>query len=570
MKKSILIAAFIFTATVANKPVSAQSIDWSWAKSAGGTGEERGYRITTDISGNVYVTGYFKSPFITFGSTTLGNAGGAGCIGGCSDIFVVKYDATGNMLWAKRAGGTNEDMSYGISTDAGGNVYITGYFKSSFIAFGSTTLSNAGGLGCSGGCSDVFVTKYDAAGNVLWATSAGGTHFDEGKCISTDASGNVCVTGHFHSYTINFGSFSLTNANGMSSDIFIVKYDSVGNALWANSGNGTNDDLGNGITTDASRNVYLTGYFYSTNIIFGGSTLTNVNPGWSDIFVAKYDSSGNVIWVKSAGGTSGDRGFSISTDTSGNVYATGIFYNANISFGSDTLTNAGGDDIYIAKYDSSGNVLWAESAGQADDDWSNGITTDASGNLYVTGGFRSPAISFGSFTLTNASTGASDIFVAKYDTGGNTLWAKRAGGIAFDDSHSVSTDISGNVFVTGFFGSASIAFGSDTLANAGGIDIFTAKLSDFTGIEENSLSYALHIYPNPFSSKVSITLKNQSIKQVIITIKNILGQTVFTEKSEIRNPQSEMKLDLEFLQQGIYFLEINFDGERIAKKIVKQ
>ena len=327
--------------------VNAQTPNWQWAKSAGGTGSAFGLIVSTDAIGNVFMTGYFKSPTITFGTTTLTNAGS-------NDIFIVKYDATGNVLWAKSVGGAYDERGQSVSTDASGNVFMTGYFISPTISFGTTTLTNTY---ASNLYSDFFIVKYDTSGNVLWAKSAEGAYDDSGQSVSTDASGNVFITGIYYSPTITFGTTTLTKANPTSnySDIFIVKYDASGNMLWATSAeDGVFNDDGRSVSTDASGNVFIAGYFASPTITFGTTTLTNTNSSW-DIFIVKYDSSGNVLWAKSAGGTGYDEGYAVSTDASGNVFLTGNFGSPNINFGTTTLTNTDTTgsfrDIFIAKLD---------------------------------------------------------------------------------------------------------------------------------------------------------------------------------------------------------------------------
>jgi hypothetical protein len=328
----------IIMALVVSANTFAQAPNCLWAKSAGGTDVDYGRSVTTDASGNVYVMGYFYSPTITFGTTTLTNAGTTGY----SDMFIAKYDAAGNVLWAKSAVGIDSDRGYSVTTDASGNVYVTGSFDSPTITFGTTTLTNAG-------YTDIFIAKYDAAGNVLWAKSEGGTSYDEGYSVATDASGNVYVTGYFIS-SITFGTTTLSNAG--EEDMFIAKYDAAGTVLWAKSEGGTSNDYFRSVSTDASGNVYVTGYFYSPTITFGTTTLTNA--GGFDIFIAKYDAAGNVLWAKSAGGTDDDLGYSVTTDASGNVYVTGSFDSPTITFGTTTLTNAGSVDMFIAKYDGTG------------------------------------------------------------------------------------------------------------------------------------------------------------------------------------------------------------------------
>lgn len=438
--------------------------DYLWAKSVGGPSVDGASSVSTDARGSVYMTGNFTSPILNFGSYSLTKAG---ITGNSDDIFISKYDAAGNLLWAKTVSGIGIDNGKSVSTDASGNVYITGFFRSPDIAFDSTTLTNS-----RFGTDDIFIAKYDSAGNVLWAKAIGGTSEDRGQCVSTDPYGNVYITGYFTSPTITFGSTNLTNAGSI--DIFLTKYDSAGNVLWAKSVGGPNSDNSQGVSTDASGNVYITGSFHSRTITFDSTTLTNAG-----IFIAKYDSSGNMLWAKSsAAGNNTDIGQSISTDTRGNVYITGYFASPTITFSSTTLTNKGNMDIFIAKYDRSGNMLWAKSAGGPNYDYGNCISTDTSGNVYITGSFHSRAINFGPTTLTNA--GSNDIFIVKYDTNGNVLWAKSTGGTESEGGSSVSTNKCGNVIMSGSFGSANINISSTTLTNAGLSDIFIVKYGEKT------------------------------------------------------------------------------------------
>ena len=167
-----------------------QSPTYLWAKRAGGTDTDKGSSVATDANGNILVTGVFYSSSITFGTTTLTNAGG-------SNMYIAKYDAGGNVLWAKSAGGTDSNGGYSIATDANGNIFVTGEFRNSSITFGTTTLTNAGYY-------DIFIVKYDVGGNVLWAKSTGGTDWDEGRSVASDANGNILVTGIFVSPSITF------------------------------------------------------------------------------------------------------------------------------------------------------------------------------------------------------------------------------------------------------------------------------------------------------------------------------------------------------------------------------
>ncbi len=374
----------------------------------------------------------------------------------------------------------------GTATDGRGNVYVTGFFNSPYITFGTITLTNDS-IGA-----NMYIVKYDAGGNVLWAKSPVGIQ-NVGDGITTDGSGNVYVTGWFASSTITFstqtGTITLTNAKDGSHDMFIVKFDSSGNALWAKSAGGNGGSSGGNIVTDGSENVYVMGGFGSSTITFGATTLTNV--GLSDIFIVKYDAtSGNVVWAKSFGGSSDDTGVGIASDASGNVYVTGYFFSPSMTFvtpaGTIILTNAGYTDMFIVKYNASGTVLWAKGVGGNSFDQANRAAVDGSGNVYVTGFFGSSSITFGNVTLLISKSGNFDMFMVKYDPSGNVLWAKSTGGISVGSSNVQGTGIainsSGNVFATGWFNSSSITFWNTApLKNNGKADVYIVKYNATDG-----------------------------------------------------------------------------------------
>ncbi len=430
-----------------------------WSKRFGGISYDYGNSVSVDSSGNVYITGNFHSPTINFGGGDLTNSG----------IFLAKFDKDGNHLWSKRFGGISYGYGNSVSVDSSGNAYITGYFYSSTINFGGDNLTNSGDR-------DIFLAKFDSNGNHLWSKRFGGTGDDAGHSVSVDSSGNVYITGYFCSSTINFGGGDLTYSGGYCgrfpcNDIFLAKFDKDGNHLWSKRFGGTGDDAGHSVSVDSSGNVYITGNFSGSTINFGGDNLTNNEH--SDIFLAKFDSNGNHLWSKRFGGTYDDFCFSVSVDSSGNVYITGYFSSSTINFGGDNLTTNGGYDIFLAKFDSNGKHLWSKRFGGTNNDFGNSVSADSSGNVYITGYFKSSTINFGGDNLTNNEH--SDIFLAKFGSNGKHLWSKRFGGTGFDESYSVSADSSGNVYITGYFRSSTINFGGENLTNSGVNDIFLAK-----------------------------------------------------------------------------------------------
>ncbi|MPR32838.1 SBBP repeat-containing protein [Salmonirosea aquatica] len=283
--------------------------------------------------------------------------------------------------------------------------------------------------------SDGNLAKYDKNGNLLWVRVINGAVKDiQGSDLDVDSDGNVYMVGSFDN-SANFGSTSLTSYGGL--DIFIVKYNSNGDLQWLQQAGGTQNDFGFRIAVDASRNIYISGVADGT-AGFGSLTL---NPSSGGYFIAKYNSSGVAQWVQRAGGAISG----IAVQGSGALYITGSF-GGTVNFGSIPLTALGGSEVFIAKYTSEGAVLWAKSAGGGQNDTSTSIAVDSGGNTFVTGDFSGTA-TFGSTTLT--SNGITDMFVAKYDINGISLWAKSEGGSSGDSGSSIAVDSDGNAYVTG-------------------------------------------------------------------------------------------------------------------------
>jgi hypothetical protein len=181
---------------------------------------------------------------------------------------------------------------------------------------------------------------------------------------------------------------------------------------------------------------------------------------------------------------------------------------------------------------------WANSAGGIYNDYIGSVATDAGANVLVTGYFYSPSITFGTTVLTNANASGSttDMFVVKYDGAGNVLWAHSAGGTGDEGGSGVATDAGGNVLVTGWFYSPSITFGTTVLTNAGGSDVFVAKLDNITGIaEENYSVETIYISPNPAFNELTVSSGQEAVKE--IEIYSVLGEKVFSQQQTTNNKQ---------------------------------
>jgi hypothetical protein len=417
---------------------------------AGGTGSDTGQDIAVDNSGNIYITGAYT------GTTKFGAIEKTST--GSTDIFIAKYNSSGVVQWVKSAGGENAEGASSIAVDANGNVYVIGSHGGE-ATFESTTLSTYGG-------SDVFIVKYNSSGVFQWVKAAGGEQDDEGLGIAVDNSGGVYITGSYIDYA-HFSPSITINAAG-ESDIFIAKMDDTGAFIWVQTAGGANKDLGQDIVAD-NTGVYLTGTFEST-ATFGAYSKTAT--GLSDIFIAKYNTSGVAQWVKSAGGSADDHGMSIALDGSGNLYTTGFYY-GTATFESTTIGTGivNTYEIFLTKYNTSGALQWAQTAGGTGFDNGLGVAANAT-NVYITGFFTGSA-AFGSKNV--SGQGETDIFVAKYNTSGVCQSAQSAGGTLQDNGQSVALDTSGKAYITGrYVGTAT--FGTTSKTSQGLTDIFVIKL----------------------------------------------------------------------------------------------
>jgi len=393
--------------------------DWLWAARQGGSSSDGGTCVAVDNYGNAYIAGDM----------------------GYGKAFVSKYDAGGNCLWTQQVGGNSNSRAYGIGLDNAGNIYICGYFWSTAIFGAHTLIGDQTGEG-----PDAFVAKLDASGNWLWARQLGGTGWDQASGVAADAFGN-CYVGGLIEGSATYLSGSLTGLGGY--DVFVGKLDANGNWLWVESAGGGSYEYGEDIAVDTEGNCFICGEFYDDDGMptFGSDTL--VSSGSLDIFIAKLDTDGDWIWAKRAGGIGGDRGICIALDLMGGIYLGGEFNNS-ASFSTTTLVSSGYSDVFVAKLDASGNWLWACQGGGISWDECKDITVDCSGDCIVTGRIGNTSqfgptelVSSGDSDIFAAKLDASS---------GNWLWALSAGGLSYDRGEGVAVSGNGNCYVTGSFG----------------------------------------------------------------------------------------------------------------------
>ncbi len=280
---------------------------------------------------------------------------------------------------------------------------------------------------------------FDAHAQRYWMQQAGGNTIDAGTDLGLDGWGNTYATGYFTS-TATFGTFSLTPAG--VEDIYLTKLDSTGHYVWAKKAGGGGSDRPMSMKVDRFGNSYICGYFYST-ATFGSYTVTST--GVQDIFIAKYDSAGTCLWVKSAGSTGTDIAYGIAIDGLGNVVVTGEFI-GTATFGSFTLVSMDTTiDVFTTKLDANGNFLWVKQGAGPAIDRGLDIACDAAGNVYVTGQFTDTI----TFDFIHNNNMYNAIFLIKYDASGNEQWFTRAGGGTFNVARAIAIDNNQNPIITG-------------------------------------------------------------------------------------------------------------------------
>ncbi len=399
-----------------------------------------------------------------------------------------------DLHWAFNIGNTapdEADVVSEIATDAAGNVYATGYFRSTadFDPDPAATHNLV-----SHGLTDIYVAKYTSAGALVWAFSIGSGWFDSGAGIDLDSEGNVYVTGSFGGANVDFdpapGSSHLLSVNG-GEDIFVAKYDNDGNFLWAHhTGSTGGNEGGADILVDGVDNVLVTGTFRNANVDFdpGIGTFPLSSNGNSDIFVAKYSRGGSLLWAIGMGGEWVDGSSTLGVDAANNVYLIGSFSSLSADFdphptNTFILNSQGNEDAFLAKYSNAGVFEWAFSIGTISIELGTGMAVDPSGNAYITGEFRSANTDFDPSPATAnllSSNGNGDIFLAKYNSSGAHQWAFNIGGTEWDQGSDVALDGAGHVYITGSFRDVNVDFDPDPvtehLYNSTAIlDIFLAK-----------------------------------------------------------------------------------------------
>ncbi|HAS40412.1 MAG TPA: hypothetical protein DCS93_08035 [Microscillaceae bacterium] len=455
--------------------LQAQGLEWAF-----NIRQAAGVKMAHDASNNLYVTGTFGSTNGDFdpGSATA-NPGNVGS----NDVFVAKYNSTGQLVWVFGIGDNTTNQVNDIALDASGNIYLVGSFSNASFDFdpGAGTANATFNAG-----SDAYIAKYNNNGDFQWVKTIQGAGTEVIHAVQVDASNNIYVTGYF-SGTADFdpGAGTVTlNSNNNGDDIFMAKYDASGNYQWATKIGGSGNERGLDLALDASNNVYITGYFAGTVDFDPGTGVASLTAS-SGIatFFAKYNSDGDYQWAYHIN-TISSNGLGIAIDNNNDVYITGFLgLGSNIDFdpgaGTVLLSNANFTaDIFVAKYSSAGAYIWAFNIA---DGRGVDLVHDNSNHVYITGYFTGSNIDFDPGAGTTALTASqNDAFMAKYSSAGALQWAYNIGGTSAKFGQGISVDNQDNVYITGIMQGGTSDFdigaGTTNLTTTGGEeDAYLAK-----------------------------------------------------------------------------------------------
>jgi hypothetical protein len=421
-----------------------------WGARFGDSSDQHGKSVAVDGAGNVLLAGDFSGA-VDFGGGPLISAG-------ASDISIAKFSATGAHQWSKRFGDASNQYGNVVAADKGGNVVLTGSADGT-VDFGGGPLTGGGGQ-------ETFIARFDAAGNHAWSRRFAGF----GRVGAAFGGSNLLVVGSF-SGSVDLGGGALVTAG--ASDIYLASFDSLGGALWSKRFGDAGNQYGEAIATDGTGAIFLAGSFGGA-VDFGGGPLTsNGGIGSAALYLAKLDASGGHVWSKGFGETGKISGARIAVDGLGSVVVSGTF-SGSVNFGGDSLTSAGGSDIFIAKFDaSSGAHVWSKRFGDGDLQYGAGVAMDGNGNVVLVGSFIG-AVDFGGGQYVNAGIGSADVYIAKFRANGTHLWSKRFGDGFTQSAADVAMNAAGDSVVTGEF-SGSVDFGGGPLMCSGAADAFLVE-----------------------------------------------------------------------------------------------
>jgi hypothetical protein len=528
-------------------PALGQNPQWSLDCKASGEAPV----LRTDHQGSLYVIeGISAGPSnpVTIGNFTL-----------TQGADLLKFDPTGQIAWTQNVDFYWQEFNRSmVVTKNSANspvIYLCGAIVPLISHFWPTLF------------------RFDENGSMMWQQSATGpVQTAVGTAVAVDQNGNIYMTGFFNGSDVSFGPYQVNRiGNGIES--FIAKFDSSGNPLWAfNTGLKDCSSQGSEICIGPDNSIYLMVNSKDYNFIFANDTLYKSNASNDNLFLLRYDTNGNPVRGRSIGGATGNVfGTDITADASGNILLTGD-YTPPINIPGFTTGN-----VFVAKYDSTGNRIWAKHPTDTlGTTYCESIAVDYAGNSFVAGSTTAAFLHFDSIAVANYDTFSTvrayalDSWYARLDPNGNFIYAAAFGGISASGQAitAVTCDPAGNLFVGGYYNAPFMIIGNDTLTNTlSQRKLFLSKLNYSTiGIEEYTGTESLLIYPNPSEDIIRIIYPDNFSGMNTIFVYDEFGKLILSYKSN----QSVPYIDVSKFTSGMYFICIESDKGRITGRFIRQ
>jgi hypothetical protein len=447
--------------------------------------------------------------------------------------------------WARSIDCSQHSEGHSVQADANGNVFTVGTFKGTIDLDPGPVVDSLN----SAGDYDIFIQKHDATGNILWTKRVGGASEDRCESLCVDAVGNIYIAGSFYLFMDSdpgAGVDSLKSVGGF--DSFICKLDNNGNLIWRKQFCGkSNSDHVNAMCVDGNGNIFTTGSFVDTTDFDPGPDVFNLTEGY--VFVSKLDVSGNFVWAKKITGQITPA--AISLNSAGEIVVGGIFSSSadfDPSPATFILSSNGNSDAFIVKLNAAGNLMWAKKVGGAGYDECHDLVVDAYDNIWFCGFIGTP-VDFdpGPSTYTLGASSFASAFFCRWTYDGTFGCAGKMDAGNGSEAHSITTDIHGDLYVTGSFnnvGDFDPGPGTFTLQSAGFSDVFTAKYT-----HSGALSWAYRIGTTSSEDSHNISIDNNGSLYTTGLFANSVDFDPFTHTYTITQNAAFEVFTLKLIQQ---------------------
>jgi len=514
----------------------AQTLQLDWVETIPGSLNEHSSRISEAPCGDVYVVGFFQGDF-----------GGLTTIDG-EDGFVAKYNSQGQLIWLKQLAGTSINRLNGVAVLDDNQIFLVGDFKEKYY-YNNDSLVSQDKL-------DLMLMKIDSAGHIQWAKSAGGMGFQSANDISIAANGNLCVTGYFE----NDLTIETVTKQGLGlRDVFVATFDQLGNLIWLKSIGGPAFEEGRSIATDMNNNIYVTGSFRDFLYL---SNDTLVGNGSYDVYLVKYDANGQLQWIEGMGGPNSDEGTYVNVDNNQDVYVVG-WYDRSFNVADTTLSGNKEEDGFVVKFDATGNYQWGMPMAGSFDERAYAVDFDVDNNVYLMGTLDSLLILNGDSLTNRHLNRPRDIYLAKYDQSGNYKWSQAIGYYYNDFCSDLHVKNANTIYITGAFQDSSIFVNDTIISQNGNDVFLAKFFADTTlnvpsiRTPKRTIFAAIHLYPNPTSDQSVLIYELLQDSKVQISIIDLLGRPV---RSVLNGHQLHGKYQRTIkkgrLASGLYMLQL--------------